>query len=159
MRAAGGFTLGRRRSATLQPGLTKTRRYDGKYRAAYATALRTLGLRTASSGGCRKKNAAMGSAVARRSMRSLAVISSGDPTHWIWLSAPMSAWGQSRRLTVRRSFPVCPESRQVQSPLALRMPDSDVSAFTDQVCFVPKSGNREMQLRSPFGASLGRFGV
>src|SRR6202171_3340346 len=35
MRAAGGFTLGRRRSATLQPGLTKARRYEGKYRAAY----------------------------------------------------------------------------------------------------------------------------
>src|SRR6267143_78823 len=35
---AGGVTLGRQRSATLQPGLTKARRYDGKYRAAYATA-------------------------------------------------------------------------------------------------------------------------
>src|SRR5712672_2690049 len=32
---AGGVTLGRQRSATLQPGLTKARRYDEKYRAAY----------------------------------------------------------------------------------------------------------------------------
>src|SRR5882757_4442807 len=43
--AAGGVTPSRQRSATLQPGLTKARRYDGKYRAAYATALRELGLR------------------------------------------------------------------------------------------------------------------
>src|SRR5882672_8957045 len=48
--AAGGVTPGRQRSATLQPGLTKARRYDGKYRAAYATALRELGLRAAGSG-------------------------------------------------------------------------------------------------------------
>src|SRR6266852_3859213 len=44
MRAAGGVTLGRQRSATLQPGLTKARRYDGKYRAAYATASSGAGL-------------------------------------------------------------------------------------------------------------------
>src|SRR5882724_7278919 len=47
---AGGVTPGRQRSATLQPGLTKARRYDGKYRAAHATALQELGLRAVGSG-------------------------------------------------------------------------------------------------------------
>src|SRR5882724_5079058 len=54
---AGGVTLGRQRSATLQPGLTKARRYDGKYRATYATARCELSIGCPSgpdrgSGGC-----------------------------------------------------------------------------------------------------------
>jgi hypothetical protein len=54
-----------------------------------ATALRELGLRRAGSGGCRKKvrggirQREEVRSVACCSMRSLAVIASGDPTHWI----------------------------------------------------------------------------
>src|SRR5258708_39467725 len=33
--------------------------------------------------------------------------------------------------------------------------DSDLSAFTDQVCFAPESGNRETQSPSPFCAKSG----
>src|ERR1035437_4313117 len=83
--AAGGFTLDQRRSCpTLHSGLTKARRYDGEYTAAYGNSPSGTRLRE-STNGLVTRGAAFGSAnrsdpVACRSVRSLAVISSVDAT-------------------------------------------------------------------------------